>query len=561
MSNAFIRLKILRGSLPALAASLVLSAGSTAQTPEPAASRPAGKTFRIAGTVVNSVTGAPLAEARVALAHAGRGTTIAQTMTSSDGRFEFSNVPAGKFSLQGAKRGYLPGAYNQHEQYSTAIVTGAGIPTGELVLRLTPMAAIYGYVVDEAGEPVRRANVQLYTENHDSGYRRVVRETGSNTDDRGYYDFSHLRPGNYFISVTAHPWYAVHPISFSMETEKYVQQASSALDVAYPITYFGGATESTEAAPITLGGGDRLQADVHLAAVPAVHLVVRATQGQEPRVPPQPMLQKPVFDTFQTLFAGPMRMVAPGMFESDGIAPGEYTLRFSGDEAAHGEQAANVRLSQGKEDMSNLRREPLASLTVSARSASEETLPKQFGFALVDGRHRTVAIRQVDSSGTARFEQVAPGDYAIVFNWAVERWAVVGILTPKGATAGHGVTVSAGETLEVTAALSPGVVTVEGAVQQAGVPLAGCMVVLIPEKPETHREFLRRDQSDMDGTFGLRGVLPGNYTIVAVTDAWGTDWLQPEVLARYAEHGQKLTIGKLQKGSVLLPDPVEVIPK
>jgi len=78
--------------------------------------------------------------------------------------------------------------------------------------------------------------------------------------------------------------------------------------------------------------------------------------------------------------------------------------------------------------------------------------------------------------------------------------------------------------------------------------------------PRTQR-YCTRDQSDFDGSFVLRGVIPGSYTIVAVEDAWGFQWMQPGVLARYVQHGQNLTIGELMKGSVRLPDPVEVQPR
>ena len=70
--------------------------------------------------------------------------------------------------------------------------------------------------------------------------------------------------------------------------------------------------------------------------------------------------------------------------------------------------------------------------------------------------------------------------------------------------------------------------------------------------------MLRRDQSDLDGSFVLRGVIPGTYTVIAVEDAWGSAWLQPSVLSRYVQHGQNVTIGELMEGSMHLPDPVEV---
>jgi hypothetical protein len=120
--------------------------------------------------------------------------------------------------------------------------------------------------------------------------------------------------------------------------------------------------------------------------------------------------------------------------------------------------------------------------------------------------------------------------------------------------------ITPGAAVEVTASLSAGTVSIEGIVQKKDKKIAGVMVALVPNDPVAHIELFRRDQSDFDGTFVLRGVIPGSYTIVAVEDAWGLEWLQPSVLARYVQHGQNLTVGELMRGTVSLPNPVEVQP-
>jgi hypothetical protein len=71
------------------------------------------------------------------------------------------------------------------------------------------------------------------------------------------------------------------------------------------------------------------------------------------------------------------------------------------------------------------------------------------------------------------------------------------------------------------------------------------MVALIPKDPQSHLDMFRRDQSDSDGSFVLPAVIPGNYTLIAIEDAWGFQWLQPDVLNRCLQHGQNLTIGEL----------------
>jgi hypothetical protein len=91
--------------------------------------------------------------------------------------------------------------------------------------------------------------------------------------------------------------------------------------------------------------------------------------------------------------------------------------------------------------------------------------------------------------------------------------------------------------------------------------MAGAMVAIVPSDPESHVELFRRDQSDFDGTFLLPGVIPGIYTIVAVEDAWGFEWLKTGVLAWYVQHGQNVIIGEKMRGTVHLPEAVEVQPR
>jgi len=45
-----------------------------------------------------------------------------------------------------------------------------------------------------------------------------------------------------------------------------------------------------------------------------------------------------------------------------------------------------------------------------------------------------------------------------------------------------------------------------------------------------------------------------------VEDAWGLDWMQPSVLARYVQHGQNISVGEFMNGTLHLPEPIEVQP-
>jgi len=64
--------------------------------------------------------------------------------------------------------------------------------------------------------------------------------------------------------------------------------------------------------------------------------------------------------------------------------------------------------------------------------------------------------------------------------------------------------------------------------------------VLLPNDASHNLVLMRRDQSDSDGTFSLRHVVPGTYTVVAVADGWDLDWQNPAVANAYAAGGTKV---------------------
>jgi hypothetical protein len=538
---------------------ILCSLASPAQDTAPTKSAVPANNFRIAGTIVNGRTGAPLEEARVTIQNAKSRATVGSVVTGEDGRFEFTQLPAGKYGLQGAKRGFLPGSYEQHEQFSTAIVTGPEFQTENLVLRLTPMAVISGHIFDEAGDPVRSAQVVLYAEQNGGGMSRIMRFGTATSDDRGYYDFFLLGPGNYFLSATAKPWYAIHPTIGVDATANSQQHIPAGLDVAYPTTFYNGTIDADEATPIALKGGDHAEIDLRLNPVPSLHLIFRVPEDQQGF--DTPILQKHVFDSVEPVDSGEERSLAPGVFEFTGIPAGRYTIRARNPSSGEMEQAGDVELLHNGQELNSTRGEPVGSVKVTVRMPGQESMPKQLAIAVLDSRPRAVAVKRADASGEASFDDLVPGKYWLMVASPTKPYFVARSTSQNGETLGHELNIVPGTNLELTAFVLGGVVSVEGVVNKAGKPLAGVMVVLVPKDPEAHIELFRRDQSDFDGTFLVPNVVPGSYTIVAVEDAWGFDWLKPGILARYVQHGQELTISEHMQGSVYLPDPVEVQPR
>src|SRR5262249_30030037 len=97
--------------------------------------------YRIAGIVIDAKTRNPLPRARVQITNVKSTPNPQVVISSDDGHFEF-HTGAGKFSLQASKRGYITSGYDQHEQFWTGIVTGAGLDTENLILRIPPVASL-----------------------------------------------------------------------------------------------------------------------------------------------------------------------------------------------------------------------------------------------------------------------------------------------------------------------------------------------------------------------------------------------------------------------------------
>src|ERR1700752_3921722 len=154
---------------------------TAAQTPSIPQTTPVNGS-QIAGTMVSKTDGHPLARARVTVRDARNPQKFESVVTAENGKFEFNGVPAGKYDLHGAKRGYVSASYDQNDQFSTAIVPGAALETEALILRLAPAAIISGKILDEAGEPVRHANVTLYYDDHGRGVHQIWQGNRAQTE-------------------------------------------------------------------------------------------------------------------------------------------------------------------------------------------------------------------------------------------------------------------------------------------------------------------------------------------------------------------------------------------
>jgi hypothetical protein len=516
--------------------------------------------FRIAGTIISAREGYPLSRARVALRDVKSPQYQIFMITADDGHFEFASLPAGKYSLTGAKRGYITASYDQHEQFSTAIVTGAGVETENLTLRLAPTGVLTGHVFDEFGEPVRAATVTLWRDDHSTGVGRTVPARTDQSDDQGSFEFAPLDAGTYFVSAVAKPWYAVHAPSVRQTgAPDSPTSVDPSLDSVYLPTYYAGATEVEDASPILIRGGDHFDLDLHLTPVPALHVIVRGPPPPENgQIVSIPMLFKRDFDNAQQPVQTEVQMTAPGVFEIT-ATPGKYELRMQQRNGGPS-RSSEVEISQDNQELDASAGQAGSSISAKVELIGETAPPPQMVFALRNAQHRVVARAELSAAREVSFADVVPGNYEVLAGSAIRAYSVVSMIVSGSPVSGRSFTVPAGVSLALSLSVVGGAANVNGVAQRAGKGAAGAMVVLIPKNAETNPDLFRRDQSDLDGTFTFHSVIPGAYTVIAIENGWDLDWSKPAAISRYAAHGQELVVGGSQT-TIQLPSPVEIQPK
>ena len=514
-------------------------------------------TYRISGTVQDASTGKLLDRANVAIFTPGpQGSQIAETTTAEDGSFIFDHLSAGKYRLDASRRGYIATAYDEHESFSTAIVTGPGLSSEGLHFRMQSAAVIGGVVTDEAGDPVNQAQVMLYRQNTRNGLGNIVHYRQGITNDAGSYEFTRLEAGNYYISVSARPWYATSPNpKLDAQGNPLPESTNSPLDVAYQLTFYANVTDSDDATPIPVKSGDHIDINFSLHPVPAVHLRF-AIPNQGRGAFGFPMLSQDVFGARQIIPAGGTGF-GNGIMRMDGVAPGQYQMEFHGQRQSPS-RFATIDLTSDQEIDSNA---GAASVDVSGKiaMASGAKLPNRLFVSLQSEGRTSARGERVADDGSFTIHNIAPGSYEMLIRNPGSTLAVIKIAATGATAEGHILKVGT-QPVTVVATLGSGETNVTGFAKRDGKPASSVMVLLVPQDPGANHELFRRDQSDSDGSFTLYRAISGKYTLIAIEDGWTLDWAKPEVIGHYLAHGMKVSIPE-GKQSLDLSTAVEVQPR
>ncbi len=186
----------------------------------------ASNSHTVSGQVVNSVTGEPIARARVQVGQQA-------ALTDHDGRFEFDNVSEDSAYATASKPGYFA-------EDKAVSVQGESI-----TLQLIPEAILFGTITDENGQPIQDLRVQLSMLQVHNGLRRWQPMQSTSTSVEGKFRFAELQAGQYSLATV-------------FRIEGLPEAASS---VAFTPVTFPPLTEDGIRGALTLAPGDQVEAN------------------------------------------------------------------------------------------------------------------------------------------------------------------------------------------------------------------------------------------------------------------------------------------------------------
>ncbi len=490
--------------------------------------------YKLSGTVVDALTGAPIRRAMVQL----MGGQSQAVLTDEGGKFQFENLAQGQAVIYAHKPGYT----DSSGESPIRVMIGAN--TSPLVLKLDPESAIAVKVTGEGGEGVDGLPVRVLMSQVQQGRRFWSTRGGGQTDEQGEYRASNLIPGKYYVSVGP----SFRPVG-------HVGDGAQGNDIGYPRVFYPNAAELEGAAAVEVIPGRRARLELALSTVP-LYRISGAIVGGPPGQACYPQLTdisgvdiaigvraNPVTGVFRSgeMPAGVYTIVANCVVDGQTSSVGRTTLQVDSN-------IANVTLSLA----------PIASIPVDFRAneagaGANESNPS--------GRVILTRKQGVERRGTAWSQQESDGEEkSIAVNGVEPGTYSVDILPDSGwyvASAVYGsvdllaeeLTVPEGGTTEaIEVTLRNDGAEVSGTVRTAGSAPADGMVLLVSSR--TPR--LVKVAQIVNGSFTIRDLAPGSYRALAIDRADDLEYTNPEALRDYLTKAQDVTLSAKQESHLEL---------
>jgi len=572
-----------------------LAAPPPSQPPSQTQSNP--EKASIAGTVLRSVSGEPLARAEVQLTRVpGESDTnsfifnpgqyaegLPAVQTGNDGKFLLKELDPGQYRMTVRRNGYAQQNYGSRNSSNpgSIINLAAGEKKIDLVFRLQPAGVITGRVRDASGEPIAGYNVLLLKASYTNERQFLSQEDSTRTDDRGEYRFYWVPPGRYYVRVNP-------PRQGSFESPRVVFEKSIA-GAFYP-----GVIDPSAASVIDLGAGAEFGAvDIVVPSVSGNRIrgrLVEASTGKPPKsasVQIQPKKAK-MFEYGFDEPDGSAYNSRTGEFELRNVTPGSYWVSASSQSEFDGPippdrladvrtgsdvfdavfasgAAAQISLEMNSDDINDIVLVLTKGVTIPIRVAIEgaelaslkgwEDIRVSLSPELSGTNYRQSSRPAAD--GSERIENASPGQYRVEVGYPpAANLYVKEIFYGRTEALNSPIEINEQPPGAITVLLSTNGGQVEGRLTDAqSQPVSGVDVVLIPDERERMRLF-RTAVTGRDGQFTFRNVAPGSYKVFSWEELDPGEYLNKQVLSKYETQGRPVRVQESLKQSV----DVRIIP-
>jgi hypothetical protein len=548
-----------------LAACLLLAAATLfAQSDESDLSANSG--YTVSGIVVNSVTGDPVRRALVQITNLAGGPS--SSFTDSDGKFQFTHVPAADVVLVARKPGYFNDQELQPERVLPSVFFHVDGNTNSSVIKLFPEGILSGRVATMKGETIEDSPVRVFQQRILDGRTRWIQIGQGMTDEEGQYRVSNLQPGQYLVS--AGPVFGFPGMRVRRKRTSRQEQISS---IFYP-----GVPDMEGATPITVASGQQVQADFALKPEP-VFKVSGVVTGFVTGTANAPQITKRSGETLPTPItfdpqtgkfdvevpAGNYVLVIRTPDAQGNLLTGELPLTVNSD-------VENVTLAAGLSMVLPIRVESRSTASSEGGSPHQNAMIFE-GFAprvQVGGRGRrlrlpVVQVRLISSESRLEAEEfqadanATDGSFA-VRNFVPGRYSVDMQPNPPWyvQSAMSGMVDLLREDLVLSSARRPEPVEIvlrddgamlSGTIRADGLATAGS-VLLIPEQQSPGQ--IRVVSAAPGGDFLFDRVPPGEYKVLALDTVSDFEFRNPEVLGPYLSKASRIVLEPGQQASVSL---------
>ena len=285
-------------------------------------------TSSLRGRVIAIDTGTGVRRAQVRISGPDIGTKTA--LTDAQGRFEFRDLPAGRFNVSVSKSGFVTMSYGQNRPFEPGrpIELADAQKMEKADISLPRGSVLAGRVSDEVGEAVAEAEVTAMRMQFTNGKRKLVPSgrTGT-TNDLGQFRIYGLPPGEYYVSAT------LRNMNMMMISDMLGGgdggPTGSNQNSGYASTYYPSTPTPADAQRVSLAVGQELASvDIQLQAVKLAKISGSAVGSDgKPMSGAMVMLMPKSNDSLQFLPGGTSRTDKDGNFTLTSVTPGEYTLQ------------------------------------------------------------------------------------------------------------------------------------------------------------------------------------------------------------------------------------------